>query len=122
MNTLTNRNEEEPKVAIEQNASAETVHDLVNLFCTSHDDWRPIDTMQVYRGSVPDIDILWRALPPSYQQREEWSDYPHRVIWVSEEEFSTCTYRHGEIAITIHPRRASFLLELQYTAEHYDNR
>ncbi|MHC1571256.1 MAG: hypothetical protein ACXQTL_00605, partial [Methanosarcinales archaeon] len=73
MNTLSktdpNRNEEGPEVSIERHASAETVHDLVNLFCTSHDDWRPIDTMQVYRGSVPNIDILWRALPPSYQQR-----------------------------------------------------
>ena len=104
---------------VTKDGPAETVHDLINLFCTTHDEWRPADTMQVYRGFTPDIDALCKALPPSFLQKEEWSDYPHRVIWVSEEEFSTCTYRNGYITITLHPRKVSFLLELQYAEEHY---
>jgi len=113
--------EEEFKEAINQHSPAETVHDLINLFCSSHDEWRDEDCMQVYRGFTPDIDTLWKALPQSFQQREEWSEYPYRIIWISEEEFSTCTYRDGEVTITLHPRKASFLLELQYTEDHYNN-
>ena len=109
------------KELVQKRGRCETVHDLVNRFCTHHDDWREPDTMQVFRGFLPDLDILWRSLPAGFIEKEEWSQYPHRVVWISEEEWSTITYCEGDIAITIHPRRASFLLELEYSDEHYHN-
>jgi len=107
------------KELVEKHGRCETVHDFIDRFCTTRDEDRPADTMQIYRGWAPGIDMLWKSLPPSFSEKEEWSQYPFRVVWISDEEWSTVTYCEGDLAVTLHPRRASFLLELEYSEEHY---
>ena len=107
---------------VETQGRNETIHDLISLFCPSRDKHRPPDTMQVYRGFAPGIDTLWKALPVSFVEKEEWSEYPYRVVWISDEEWSTVTYCESDVTVTLHPRKASFLTELEYSEEHYRRR
>lgn len=77
------------------------------------------DGFFIFRGFTNNQQRLERLIPEGYEYVEEWSD-GFRQVWKCDQLLSTISYTEGDVIVTHHERKASYLCELENAKKFYE--
>lgn len=72
----------------------------------------------IHRGCISNSCITV-YIPEGFHEVEKWADSSFRGVWVSESDLSVITYCEGDIDVTVHPHKVSYLANINAANEFY---